>query len=93
MFTPEFWKNEPNKMAQALYRINQSSYKEYCEVDEFWVFLARTFPDNIPEIHDICLEYAEYVEERTRINDLNKALNENPGMKKDVKYKVVGAKL
>lgn len=33
MFTPEFWKNE-NKIGNALYRINQSQYKDYCEIDD-----------------------------------------------------------
>lgn len=44
MFTPEFWKNE-NKIGNALYRINQSQYKDYCEIDELFVFLAQEYPE------------------------------------------------
>ena len=44
MFTPEFWKNE-NKIGNALYRINQSQYKDYCEIDELFVFLAQEYPN------------------------------------------------
>ena len=92
MFTPEFWKNE-NKIGNALYRINQSPYKKYCGVDEFYVFLAHEFPEQKEKIEAIFQEYAFYVEERTRILDLKNALNENPGMKKEVKYKVLEAQL
>lgn len=66
MFTPEFWKNE-NKIGNALYRINQSPYKDYCEI-------------------------AEYVEEQTRLRELKNFLN-TPGMKKEVKHKLLEAQL
>lgn len=92
MFTPEFWENA-NKIGNALYRINQSSYKEYCEIDEFFVFLAEKFPNRREEIDNIYAEYAAYVEEKTRLRNLKKALNENPGMKREVKYKVLEAQL
>ena len=92
METQDFWK-DANKIGNALYRINQSPYKEFCEIDKFYQFLVHLFPENIPEIQEIYLEYAEYVDERTRFNDLNKALNQNQGMKRDVKYKVLEAQL
>ena len=37
-------------------------------------------------------EYAEYVEEQTRLRELKNFLN-TPGMKKEVKYKVLEAQL
>lgn len=40
MFTPDFWETE-NKIGNALYRINQSPYKDYCEIDELFVFRLR----------------------------------------------------
>lgn len=92
MFTPKFWKNA-NKIGNALYRVNQSSYKEYCEIDQFFVFLAEKFPNQRDVIDEIYAEYAEYVEEKTRLRDLKKALNENQGMKREVKYKVLEAQL
>lgn len=91
MFTPEFWENA-NKIGNALYRINQSPYKEYCEVDEFWKFLVKEFSEQKEEIDTIFQEYAEYVEEQTRLRELKNFLN-TPGMKKEVKYKVLGAQL
>ena len=91
MFTPEFWKNE-NKIGNALYRINQSPYKDYCEVDTFFSFLAETFPDERETIDLIFSLYADYVEEQSRLKDLKKALNES-GMRKEVKYKVLEAQL
>ena len=92
MFTPEFWLNS-NPVGNTLYRINQSPYKQYCEVDEFFVFLSEE--TNMPKeiIDELFQSYAEYVEERTRINDLNKALNQIQGMKKEVKHKVLEAQL
>ncbi len=95
METQDFWK-DANKIGNALYRINQSPYKEFCEIDKFYQFLVHLFKENpeaISEIQEVFLEYAEYVEERTRINDLNKALNQNQGMKKEVKHKVLEAQL
>lgn len=92
METQDFWK-DANKIGNALYRINQSPYKEFCEIDKFYQFLVNLFPENIPKIQEVFLEYAEYVEERTRFNDLNKALNQNQGMKKELKYKVLEAQL
>lgn len=77
MFTPDFWETE-NKIGNALYRINQSQYKDYCEIDELFETLYG--------------EYAEYVEEQTRLRELKDFLN-TPGMKKEVKYKVLEAQL
>lgn len=77
MFTPEFWKNE-NKIGNALYRINQSQYKDYCEIDELF--------------ETVYGEYAEYVEEQTRLRELKDFLNA-PGMKREVKYKLLEAQL
>ncbi len=95
MFTPKKWETE-NKIGNALYRINQSPYKEFCEIDKFYQFLVHLFKENpeaISEIQEVFLEYAEYVEERTRFNDLKVALNQNQGMKKELKYKVLEAQL
>lgn len=91
MFTPDFWETE-NKIGNALYRINKSPYKEYCEVDEFWKFLVKEFPEQKEEIDTIFQEYAEYVEEQTKLRELKNFLN-TPGMKKEVKYKVLEAQL
>lgn len=92
MFTPEFWLNS-NPVGNALYRINQSPYKQYCEVDEFFVFLSEE--TNMPKekIDELFQAYAEYVEEKTRFKDLRKALNQNQGMKREVKYKMMEAQL
>lgn len=92
MFTPDFWK-EANKIGNALYRINQLQDKKFCEVDTFYTFLVELFPENIENIQQIFLEYAEHAEERTRLDELNKALNQNQGMKKEIKYKVLEAQL
>lgn len=70
MFTPDFWETE-NKIGNALYRINQSPYKDYCEIDELFVFLAQEYPEQ---------------------RELKDFLN-TPGMKKEVKYKVLEAQL
>ena len=91
MFTPEFWKNE-NKIGNALYRINQSPYKDYCEIDELFVFLAQEYPEQRELFETLYAEYAEYVEEQTRLRELKDFLN-TPGMKKEVKYKVLEAQL
>lgn len=94
MFTPEFWK-DANKIGNALYRINQSEYKEFCEVDEFWKFLAHKYSEQIPQIEELFLEYAKYVEDESRMKDVKKALN-NPemiGRNKEIKYKMVEAQL
>ena len=91
MFTPAFWKNS-NVVGEALYRINQSPYKEYCEIDHLFSFMAETFPDERETIDLIFSLYADYVEEQTRLRDLKKALNES-SMKKEVKYKVLEAQL
>jgi|GEM_PF-1647060 len=66
MFTPEFWKNE-NKIGNALYRINQSQYKDYCEIDELFVFLAQEYPEQRELFETLYAEYAEYVEEQSRL--------------------------
>lgn len=90
MHTPKFWE-DANKIGNALYRINQSEYKEFCEIDQFWVFLADTFPNNINEIQDIFQQYAEHVEERTRIMKVKELLN-NPeiaGKNNNIKYKLI----
>ena len=65
MFTPEFWKNE-NKIGNALYRINQSQYKDYCEIDELFVFLAQEYPEQRELFETL---YWEYVEEQTRFRE------------------------
>lgn len=91
MFTPEFWKNE-NKIGNALYRINQSQYKDYCEIDELFVFLAQEYPEERELFETLYAEYAEYVGEQTRLRELKNFLN-TPGMKKEVKYKVLEAQL
>jgi hypothetical protein len=91
MFTPEFWKNE-NKIGNALYRINQSPYKDYCEIDELFVFLVQEYPEQRELFETLYAEYAEYVEEQTRLRELKNFLN-TPGMKKEVKYKVLEAQL
>ena len=70
MFTPDFWETE-NKIGNALYRINQSQYKDYCEIDELFVFLVQEYPEQ---------------------RELKDFLN-TPGMKKEVKYKVLEAQL
>lgn len=88
MFTPEFWETE-NKIGNALYRINQSPYKDYCEIDELFVFLAQEYPEQRELFETL---YAEYVEEQTRLRELKNFLN-TPGMKKEVKYKVLEAQL
>lgn len=94
MFTPEFWKNA-NKIGNALYRINhaKSEEKNYCEVDELYVFLTDFFPEHKEFIDEIYSEYADHVEEKIRFEELNKALNQNQGMKKEIKYKVMEAQL
>ena len=91
MFTPEFWKNE-NKIGNALYRINQSPYKDYCEIDELFVFLAQEYPEQRELFETLYAEYAEYVEEQTRLRKLKDFLN-TPGMQKEVKYKLLEAQL
>lgn len=91
MFTPEFWKNE-NKIGNALYRINHSQYKDYCEIDELFVFLVQEYPEQRELFETLYAEYAEYVEEQTRLRELKDFLN-TPGMKKEVKYKVLEAQL
>lgn len=90
MFTPEFWKNE-NKIGNALYRINQSQYN-YCEVDELFVFLAQEYPEQREFFETLYAEYAEYVEEQSRLRELKDFLN-TQSMKKEVKYKVLEAQL
>ena len=60
MFTPDFWETE-NKIGNALYRINQSQYKDYCEIDELFVFLAQEYP-----------EERELFETAVRLNDRDK---------------------
>ena len=67
--------------------------KNICEVDELFVFLSEE--TNMPKkiIEELFQEYAEYVEEKTRFKDLKKALNQNPGMKREVKYKMMEAHL
>lgn len=92
MFTPEFWK-ESNTIGEALYRINQSPYKQFCEVDQFWVYLADKYPEQAEEIEHIFDEYAEYVEERTKILDVKKALNNPENAGRDLKYKLLEAQL
>lgn len=91
MFTPEFWKNE-NKIGNALYRINQSPYKDYCEIDELFVFLVQEYPEQRELFETLYAEYAEYVEEQSRLRELKDFLN-TPGMKKEVKYKLLVAQL
>lgn len=88
MFTPDFWETE-NKIGNALYRINQSPYKDYCEIDELFVFLAQEYPEQRELFETL---YAEYVEEQTRLRELKDFLN-TQGMKKEVKYKVLEAQL
>ena len=92
MFTPEFWKDS-NKVGNALYRINQSEYKEYCEIDQFWVYLADTYPEHIDMIEEIFQEYAIYVEEESRIRDLKKFLNNPETTGRELKYKLLEAQL
>ena len=92
MFTPEFWK-ESNTIGEALYRINQSPYKEYCEVDEFFVFLTKETNMSEEIIDELFQSYAEYVEECTRILDVKKALNNPANAGRDLKYKLLEAQL
>lgn len=78
MFTPDFWETE-NKIGNALYCINQSH-------------LAQEYPEQRELFETLYAEYAEYVEEQTRLRELKDFLN-TPGMKKEVKHKVLEAQL
>ena len=92
MFTPEFWK-DLTPVGNALYRINQVPYKEYCEVDEFVVFLLKETNMSEEIIDELFQSYAEYVEERSRILDVKKALNNPENAGRDLKYKLLEAHL
>lgn len=49
-------------------------------------------PEFWKKFETLYAEYAEYVEEQTRLRELKNFLN-TPGMKKEVKYKLLEAQL
>lgn len=71
MNTPEEWEHCGQQLFEDLYSVNQSHYKEYCEIDKFVEYVLDYHSQHRDLMKGLVSAYAGYVERETNFRDFN----------------------